>query len=33
MALSYLNKKGWHPEKFTNIEEVWKAEKRETEDE
>lgn len=26
MALSYLNKKNWHPEKFSNIEKVFLAE-------
>ena len=31
MGLSYLNKKNWHPEKFSNIEAVWKAENKESE--
>ena len=29
MGLSYLNKKNWHPEKFSNIENVWNAEQKE----
>jgi hypothetical protein len=31
MGLSYLNKKNWHPEKFSNIEQVWNAEQKESE--
>lgn len=31
MGLSYLNKKNWHPEKFSNIEQVWAAEQKESE--
>jgi hypothetical protein len=31
MGLSYLNKKNWHPEKFSNIEQVWNAELKESE--
>ena len=31
MALSYLSKKNWHPEKFSNIEAVWQAENKEEE--
>lgn len=32
MGLSYLNKKDWHPEKFSNIEKVWNAEQRQQEE-
>lgn len=31
MALSYLNKKNWHPEKIQNIEAVWQAESAQAE--
>ena len=33
MALSYLNKKNWHPEKISNIEAVWQAESKKDEEE
>ena len=32
MGLSYLNKKNWHPEKFSNIEQVWLAENKTAEE-
>ena len=32
MGLSYLNKKNWHPEKFSNIEAVWLAENKTAEE-
>ena len=32
MALAFLNKKAWHPEKFSNIEKVWAAEQKEDDD-
>ena len=31
MGLSYLQKKNWHPEKFSNIDAVWNAEQKEYE--
>jgi hypothetical protein len=31
MGLSYLNKKTWHPEKFSNIEKVFLAEQKKDE--
>jgi len=33
MGLSYLAKKTWHPEKFSNIEKVFNAEQKKDEEE